>query len=404
VTGAATLTGIDNLRVQNFAPLTALARQHNNQLRLGLLTNQTGLTSDGKRTLDILFNDAPKAVHGLRLTTLFSPEHGIFGTEDKEGIGNTTEPATHLPVISLYGVKPEDRRPRIEDLKKLDAVIVDLQDAGVRFYTYETVVGYFIEAAAKAGIDVIILDRPALASGVQVAGPVSDVVKESYTDYMQEPVQHGMTLGELARFINGEQHLNARITVVPMKGWQRGLWFDQTGLPWINPSPNLRSMDAAALYPGVALLETTNVSVGRGTETPFEHVGAAWITSDVEAQKLADTLNDRKLPTVHFEPTSFTPEKPYPFAGQLIHGIHIAVLDRQRLDAPELGVELLSALHRLYPQQFQLAKAARLTVNQATLDAVTAGKDPHEIAAAWETDLQRYRELRAKYLIYSYLP
>ena len=278
-------------------------------LRVGLLTNQTGVDGGGKRTADVLATELPNAIPGARLLTLFSPEHGILGTEDREGIGGSIDAATRLPVISLYGDKPDDRRPKLEDLRRLDAVVIDLQDAGVRFYTYETVVGYFLEAAAKAGTPVILLDRPALISGVQTGGPVSDAGTESYINYMREPVEHGMTLGELALFINGERHLGTKLTVVPMQGWQRGLWFDQTGVPWVNPSPNLRNENAAALYPGLALLETANLSVGRGTDAPFEQIGAAWIASMPEAERLAASLTARKITGVQFAATSFTPAK-----------------------------------------------------------------------------------------------
>ncbi len=272
------------------------------------------------------------------------------------------------------------------------------------FYTYETVVGYFLEAAAKTGTPVLILDRPALTSGVQVGGPVSDAGSESYVDYMQEPMTLGLTLGELAGFFNGERHLGARLTVVPMRNWERGLWFDQTGVPWVNPSPNLRTMSAAALYPGIAFAEYTNLSIGRGSDAPLEQVGAPWIASDAEAQKLADTLNARKLSGVTFAPVSFVPAKPYPYAGETVHGVRMTVTDRVRLDAPAMGAELLAAVHTQYPTQFKFERAAKLILNDATMQALTAGKDAHEIAAAWEAGLAEFRAKRDKYLLYGYLP
>ena len=397
--------GIDVLQRGNFAQLKALV-QPDKPLRLGLLTNNTGLDSGGRRTIDILSADLTRTVPEAKLTALFSPEHGIAGAEDREGIGNAVDTATRVPVISLYGSRPEDRRPKIADLEKLDVIAIDLQDAGERFYTYETVVGYFLEAAGKAANKpaVILLDRPALISGVVVNGPISDAGTESYINYMAEPTQHGMTLGEFARFVNGERHLGANLTVIAMTGYQRGLWYDQTALPWVNPSPNLRNMQAATLYPGLAFLEFTNVSVGRGTDKPFEQMGAAWIASDAEAQRLAAALNARKLTGIEVTATSFTPEKPYPFAGQLVHGLAFNVTDRQRFDAAEFGLEVISALHAQYPQAFQFARAKNLILNQATMDALNAGKDPHEISAAWETDLATYRERRARYLLYGYVP
>ena len=402
--GQATATGIDVLEETSFRALLALPAKTPGKIRLGLLTNQTGLDSKGRRTIDILAGQAGKGSPSLELTTLFSPEHGILGVEDRTGIDNTVDAATKLPVISLYGTKPEDRHPKAEDLQKLDAVLIDLQDAGARFYTYETVVGYFLEAAGKTGTPVIVLDRPALTSGVQVSGPVSDPGAESYINFMQEPMTLGLTLGELAGFFNGERHLAARLTVIPMRNWERGLWFDQTGVPWVNPSPNLRNVDAGALYPGIAFAEYTNLSIGRGSDAPLEQVGASWIANDAEAQNLADTLNGRKLTGVSFAPVTFTPEKPYPYAGQTIHGVRMQVTDRERLDAPEMGAEILVAVHAQYPLQFQMARSAKLLLNDTTYQAIVSGKDPHEIAAMWETGLNDFRARREKYLLYSYLP
>ena len=243
------ITGIDGLEDDHFAQLAALAANHGGTLRLGLLTNQTGLDAHGRRTIDVLVHDAEAAVPGLKLKLLFSPEHGINGALDKEGIQNSKDASTGLPVVSLYGA-PSDRRPALETLRSLDAVLVDLQDAGVRFYTYETVVRYFLEAAGHTGTDIVVLDRPNPLTGAFVQGPLSDPGSESYVNVAPIPVRHGMTLGELARYLNGEYKFGAALTVVEMKGWQRGDWFDATGLPWTNPSPNLRSLREAILYPG----------------------------------------------------------------------------------------------------------------------------------------------------------
>lgn len=391
-----TLNGIDVLESTNFATLRTAAQQHSGHLRLGILTNQTGLDRNGRRTIDVLAKDAAIAVPGLKLEAIFSPEHGIAGVKDSTDINNSTDIATGLPVISLYGATDAQRHPKLDDLRKLDAVLIDLQDAGVRYYTYEAATGYFLEAAAKTGTQIFVLDRPNLITGLAVQGPVSDKGKESYTNYMQLPVRHGMTLGELAKYFNGEKHLHTKLTVLPVQGWQRNQWFDQTDLHWINPSPNLRSLNEATLYPGIGLLETTNISVGRGTELPFEHIGAPWMNG----QKLADYLNARKIPGIHFDATSFTPEKPYPYEEKLCEGVEFTVTDRDALNSPEMGIELLSALHKLYPTEFHLDAANRLLVSQTTLAALKKGTDPRKIAKTWNKQLRAFNKRRAKYLIY----
>jgi uncharacterized protein YbbC (DUF1343 family)/CubicO group peptidase (beta-lactamase class C family) len=389
-------TGIDVLEEDHFSELAALTAKHGGALRLGLLTNQTGLDAQGRRTVDVLSHDAETAVPGLQLKTLFSPEHGIGGALDKEGIASSTDAATGLPVVSLYGSTAAERRPSLDTLRGLDAVVIDLQDAGVRFYTYETVVRYFLEAAAQTGTDIMVLDRPDLVGGSFVQGPVSDAGKESYVNVASVPVRHGMTLGELARYLNGELKLGAPLSVVAIKGWQRGDWFDDTGLVWTNPSPNLRSTRAATLYPAIGLIETTNISVGRGTDTPFEVAGAPW----VDARGLARTLNARTLPGVRFTPTSFTPQPPYPYAGQLCHGVEITVTDRNVLDSPELGLEIASALHKLYGEQFELGKIDTLLANHAVIDDLQAGRDPQRIDEDWQQALRDFETKRKPYLLY----
>ena len=262
-------TGIDVLEERNFDALKVpgIAKP-----RVGLITNQTGVDSQGQRTIDVL----AKATQ-VRLTAIFSPEHGVQGTADSTDVGNSTDTATGVPVYSVYGDSDAKRRPTAEQMKSVDVLVFDIQDAGARFYTYETTLGYFLEAAAKAGKPIVVLDRPNPLNGAYVQGPVSDGLLESFVNYHSVPVRHGMTIGELAKLYNAERRINANLTVIPMKGWMRGDWYDSTGLRWVNPSPNLRSLDAATLYPGVALIEGTNVSVGRGTDTPFQLVGAPWI-------------------------------------------------------------------------------------------------------------------------------
>jgi uncharacterized protein YbbC (DUF1343 family)/CubicO group peptidase (beta-lactamase class C family) len=389
-------TGIDVLEADRFAELAALASKHGGTLRVGLLTNQTGLDAEGRRTIDILAHDAEAAVPGLKVKLLFSPEHGINGALDKDGIGNSADQETGLPVISLYGNTTAERHPSLDTLRSLDAVIIDLQDAGVRFYTYETVVKYFLEAAGKTGTDIVVLDRPNPVGGSFAQGPMSDAGKESYVNVASIPVRHGMTLGELARYLNGEYKLRAPLSVVAMKGWQRGDWFDDTGLTWTNPSPNLRSPQEATLYPALGLIETTNISVGRGTDTPFDYVGAPWI----DGRALAHALNARFLPGVRFVPVNFTPQSPYPYAHQLCHGVELTVTDRNVLDTPELGLEIASALHKLYQDQYHLSKIDTLLVNRSVLDALLSGRDPQRIAEDWQQDLRNFEAKRKPYLLY----
>jgi uncharacterized protein YbbC (DUF1343 family) len=434
-------TGIDVLEATNFAALKEAAARHGGHLRIGLLTNQTGLDAQGRRTIDVLRSIG----NGIELTKLFSPEHGIFGAKDSTDIGQEIDPSTGLKVTSLYGAKDADRRPKSDDLKDLDAIVIDLQDAGVRFYTYETVVGYFLEAAACEAsgghpLEIVVLDRPALIGGEAVEGPVSDTAA-SYINYMPEPVRNGMTLGELAQYMAGERTggcgggpgakahpaaevgsrglkpaanpgANASLTVVPMQGWRRDEFLDQTGVKWVNPSPNLRSVDEAVLYPGIGMIEGTNLSVGRGTATPFEvfGAGAAAATKDAPAmpawfdgKAVAGYLTARRISGVEFAAARVAVAEDgnkYPYHGQTIEGVRMKVTDRGALDSPELGIEILSALHKLYPAQFKLDRAAPLVANTDTMAAVARGEDPRSIAQGWTGGLQSFKRLRGMYLLY----
>jgi uncharacterized protein YbbC (DUF1343 family) len=273
--------------------------------------------------------------------------------------------------------------------------VIDIQDAGARIYTYETTLGYFLEAAGKAGTQVVVLDRPNPITGSFVQGPIPDYGKDSFVNYFPVPVRHGMTMGELARMFNSERNLNAKLTVVPLEGWLRGDWFDATGLSWINPSPNLRSPTESALYPGVGTIEFTNISVGRGTDTPFELLGAPWING----HELAQYLNGRGISGVRFVPTSFTPNA-FPYSGQKCGGVNIVVVERNAIDAGELSVELASALHRLYPQAYHMERLIELLPTQAVYDAIAQGQDPRRIAQDWQDSLQKFQAMRAKYLLY----
>ena len=379
-------TGIDVLEDHNFDLLRAPAGKR----KIGIVTNQTGIDSQGRRTIDVLAQ-AP----GVSLEAIFSPEHGVTGALDTTDVGNSKDAATGVPVLSVYGATDAARRPSVDILKTLDAVVIDIQDAGARCYTYETTVGYFLEAAAKAGIEVIVLDRPNPVTGSFVQGPVSDIGRENFVNYHPVPVRHGMTLGELATLFNAERDSHAQLQVQTMEGWLRGDWYDSTGLVWINPSPNLRSATEAALYPGVALVEGTNLSVGRGTDTPFELLGAPWI----KGKELATYLNAREIAGVRFVPISFTPSSSN-FAGEKCQGVNIVLLNRNVLDAPELGVELASALHKLYPQPWQMARMIEILANQAVFDAIARDEDPRRIAQDWQERLQQFMKIREKYLIY----
>ena len=379
-------TGIDVLEEHGFDVLQTPGRKK----RVAVLTNQTGVDAEGRRTIDVLAHAA-----GVSLEAIFSPEHGVTGTLDTTHVGDTKDAATGIAVYSVYGGTDAARRPSIDVLKQLDAVVIDIQDAGVRFYTYETTLGYFLEAAAQAGIEVIVLDRPDPITGSFVQGPVSDAGRESFTNYWTTPVRPGMTVGELATMFSAERNINAKLIVVPMEGWQRGDWFDSTGLEWVNPSPNLRSITEAALYPGVALVEGTNVSVGRGTDTPFELLGAPWI----KGRELAAYLNARGIFGVRFVPATFTPSSAI-YSGEKCEGINLVLTDRNSLDAPELGIELAAALKKLYPANYKIDRITELLANQGVYDGLMSGEDPRRIAQDWQERLSVFESIREKYLLY----
>jgi uncharacterized protein YbbC (DUF1343 family)/CubicO group peptidase (beta-lactamase class C family) len=380
------LTGIDVLEQENFAAL----KQDKSEITVGLLTNNTGLDGQGRRTIDVLAG-AP----GVKLAAIFAPEHGIFGALDTLNVDNTTDPVTGVTVYSLYGGTDAKKRPPPDVLKTLDAVVFDVQDAGARFYTYPATLGYLLEAAAQTNTEVIVLDRPNPVNGSFVQGPMSQTEFASFTNYHPVPIRHGMTLGELAQLYNTERKIGARLRVVPMQGWLRGDWFDSTGVVWTNPSPNLRSVNEAELYPGVAIVEGTNVSVGRGTDTPFEVLGAPWI----DARAFSDYLNARLIPGIRFVPVAFTPVSG-PYQNQPCKGVNLIVTDRAVLDAPELGIELAVALKKLYPEQWKIELLLKLLANREAFDAVMRGDDPRSIAQGWQEELQKFREMRGKYLLY----
>ena len=380
-------TGIDVLEGDNFRELHPDAVH---PTRVGLVANQTSIDSHGQRTADVLAK-AP----GARLAAIFSPEHGIAGKLDSTNIGDSIDDATGAPIYSVYGEADAKRRPTEAELASVDVIVFDIQDIGVRFYTYESTLGYFLEAAAKAGKEVIVLDRPNPLGGAFVQGPVADAGRESFVDYSQTPIRHGMTIGELAKMFNTERHIDAKLYVIAMQGWMRGDWFDSTGVLWINPSPNMRSLNEAILYPGIGMIESTNISVGRGTDTPFEVVGAPWI----DPLALASYLNAREIGGVRFVPIHFTPTASE-YANQACGGINILVTDRNSLDAPELGIEVASALLHLYPDQYKIAGLDTLMVSKPSLDMLMSGEDPRRIADEWQDQIQRFQTIRSNYLLY----
>ena len=372
-------TGLDVLRAQGFAPLVGK--------RVGLVTNHTGRARDGATAIDLLF-----AAKDVKLAALFSPEHGIRGILDAS-VPSEVDEKTRLPIHSLYG---ETRRPSTAMLEGLDAMVIDLQDIGARFYTYTTTMAFVMEEAAKRKLPVFVLDRPNPVNGWQIEGPALDKDAASFVGYFPAmPIRHGMTLGEMARLFNAENKIGAALTVVPMKNYRRDDWFDDTALPWINPSPNMRNLNEAVLYPGIGAIEGTNVSVGRGTDTPFEHVGAPWI----DGVRLADVLNARALPGIKFYPVRFTPASSK-YAKQECQGVFMIVTDRVALRPVRVGLEIASALSRLYPAEYQLDAAARLLGSRDALARVKTGDDPAAIAGSWGAAEARWRLLRAKYLLY----
>jgi uncharacterized protein YbbC (DUF1343 family)/CubicO group peptidase (beta-lactamase class C family) len=371
-------TGLDVLEEENFAPLKGL--------RVGVITNQTGIDAAGNRTVDLLYK-AP----GIKLTAIFSPEHGISGKVD-EKVASGKEEVTGLPIYSLYG---EVRRPTDEMLNGLDALVFDVQDAGVRFYTYNTTMAYAMEAAAHKGIDFYVLDRPDPIGADIVQGPMLDADMKSFTAYFPLPVRHGMTIGELAELFNAQAGIGAKLHVIKMRGYRRKDWYDDTGLKWVSPSPNLRTLTQATLYPGVGLVEGANVSVGRGTDTPFELLGAPWING----KELADYLNRCGIAGVFFISSDFTPDANR-YQNQLCHGIRIILTDRHALDSLLLGIEVASALYRLYPTEFRIQEILGMVGARWALQAITEGRDPKAISTQWQDGIKEFAALRNQYLLY----
>jgi len=375
---ARTLTGIDVLEAQNFAPLAGK--------RVGLITNQTGIDRERRSTIDLLAH-AP----GVKLVALFSPEHGIRGTVDAR-ISSTTDEATGLPVYSLYG---ETERPTDAMLAGLDVLVFDIQDAGVRFYTYITTMGYAMEVASAHHIAFYVLDRPDPLGGERIEGPMLDRDRTNFVGYFPMPVRIAMTLGEMAQMFNAEKKIGCDLHIIRMQNWPRRFWFSDNGLPWVNPSPNLRSPDAGILYPGLEILQASGVSVGRGTVHPFELVGAPWI----RGEELAAHLNRRAIPGVRFEPANFTPDSGL-YRGQRCEGVRVALKDRDAFQTMHMGIEIAWALGKLYPRDFDQARMIELVGNAATIEQLKNGGDAGAVVPSWSKDLEAFRRMRAKYLLY----
>jgi uncharacterized protein YbbC (DUF1343 family)/CubicO group peptidase (beta-lactamase class C family) len=374
-----TLTGLDRLVADDFASLAGRS--------IGLITNQTGVDGQGRRGVDLL-----AAAPRVRLRALFSPEHGITGQVDAN-VPNGRDAATGLPIWSLYGPA---RRPSPEMLNGIDTLVFDIQDVGVRYYTYLTTLVYALEESGRRGIQVVVLDRPNPITGSVVEGPLMDPDMRSFTAPHTIPVRTGMTMGEFAQMVVGERKLPVKLTVVPLERWQRNQWFDETGLPWVNPSPNIRTPTQALLYSGVGLLEATNLSVGRGTDVPFEVIGAPWIG---DPQALADGMNARGLVGVRFLPTTFTPTSSV-YAGQAVGGVRLEVTDRDAIRPVSVGLALGRELMERYPAQFRPAAIQNLLVNRTTMWSILRG-DPFSRILGWaEASQAAFLQRRAPYLIY----
>ena len=371
-------TGLDVLESQKFAPLRG---KH-----VGLITNHTGLDSQGRSTVDALSHAA-----GVQLIALFSPEHGLAGRND-EKITSSKDPATGLPVHSLYG---ETLRPTDEMLKGIDALVFDVQDAGVRFYTYTTTMAYCMEEAAKRQIAFFVLDRPNPLGGEIVEGPMLDADKTNFVGYFPLPVRYGLTIGELAQLFNAENHIGVDLHVIAMRNWHRNYFFESTGIKWIPPSPNLRTTKGSILYPGIEILQNAGVSVGRGTQTPFEEFGAPWLNGD----DVASALNGRHLPGLHFTAQPFIPIVGL-YSGERCGGVAVRITDRGAVRSMPMGLEIAMILHRLYPQQFDPEKLLLLIGNSDTIQQLQSGTLSEKIVASWAASLSTFDQIRRKYFLY----
>jgi len=373
-------TGLDVLIDRDFAPIAGK--------RVGVITNHTGLTSDGRHIVDVLSRSSK-----VKLVAIFTPEHGLAGTQDDPNVASGTHEATGTPIYSLYN--RGSYRPTPQMLQKVDVLIYDIQDIGARFYTYITTLGYALEEAARAGKSFLVLDRPNPINGIAVEGPLLDPRYVSFVGYMRMPIRHGMTVGELARMYNGEKALHADLQVIEMQGWSRNMWLDATGLEWVNPSPNIRNLTQAILYPGSCLLESDQVSVGRGTDTPFQIIGAPWF----KGREVAEYLNGLAIPGVRFLARRFRPTASV-FKDEDCEGLDIQLIDRDALDSVRLGLELLYATMKFHPGKFNLDGVMRLLGNEDAAGRLKRGEAGSAVVKSYAPDLDQFRKTREKYLIY----
>jgi len=362
--------------------------------RLGIITNHTGYDSNGRFVVDVF-----RGMTGVTVAALFSPEHGLWGKEQAgEKVDSYKDPVYNLPVYSLYG---QTQKPTPEMLRNIDVLVFDIQDVGARFYTYVYTMSLAMEAAAENGKRFVVLDRPNPINGDCIEGNVLDPAVASFVGLYPIPVRHGMTVAELAKMFNGQGWLaggvKAELVVIPMEGWRRRMWYDQTGLRFIKPSPNMPDLETAAVYPGLCLLEGTNVSEGRGTDKPFLQFGAPWIDS----QLLAERLNRLNIAGMRFEPAKFTPGSSK-YQGLECHGVRIVVTDRDRLEAYYSGVRIVDEIARLYPRDFQWKAAHfdRLCGTSTIREAITSQRSLDELRNKWQPALESFRKIRDKYLIY----
>jgi len=379
VSANSVLTGIDVLKRDNFK---TLAGRH-----VGLITNQTGIDRSGNSTIQLLHDST-----GVELVAVFSPEHGLFGKLDIEDIADSKESGTGVQVFSLYGTT---RIPTREMLSGIDTLVFDIQDIGTRFYTFISTMGEAMQAAAKHDVRFVVLDRPNPINGITVSGPVLDDGLQSFVGFHLLPIRHGMTVGELALMINSELQLGLELEIIKLEGWRRSDYFDATGLNWVNPSPNMRSLTEAILYPGIGLLETTNLSVGRGTDTPFELFGAPWL----DGEQLATRLNSRKLPGVDFTAITFTPDASK-FEGELCSGVSISITDRAQFTSVRTGLEIALLLRTYWTDSWETERYIRLLGNQAVLDGILSQRPIAEIESIYANRLQGFLQRRSAFLIY----
>ncbi len=376
---AETFTGLDVVEQSRFLQFQGK--------RVGLITNQTGVDRQGHRNVDQML------AAGIRVVKLFSPEHGIAGTQDS-AVSSGIDATTHIPIVSLY--QPHQRRITADQMRDLDVLVYDIQDVGARFYTYSCTLLYALQEAGKAKKPFFVLDRPNPITGTHVEGPVMQNDLQSFVGCYDTPLRHGMTFGELATMANTEQHWGADLHVVKLQNWERGDWFDSTGLSWVDPSPNMRSLNAALLYPGLAMLEANkNYSVGRGTDAPFEQIGADWIHGEI----LASYLNSRFIPGVRVYPTSFCPNSSN-FAGRMIQGIRFVITDREAFDSTRLGIELAAALQKLYPGKIDFEACRFLIGNRDIIRKLQSGEDASVIWSEAQKQAAAFDQRRKQYLLY----